>query len=159
MINENYAVIAGYASIFNNVDLNKHKILKNAFDGSLLKNTPLLWQHDMKIPIGKILSSNIDDIGVYVECAITLSTDAGKMAYSLIKDGIVDSLSIGMQTNHTMVEKMTGVTLIKKAKVIEISIASVPINPLCKISFCKLASEMFLVGSSGFEPPTSTMST
>ncbi len=133
----NYVIIAGYASIFDNIDRNKHVMLREAFTkhSSIQQNIPLLWQHDMKNPIGSLLHAKVDNIGLYVEGFITLKTDTGKSVYNLINDGIIDGLSVGLQVEKSFLDKHLNALVIQRAQLLEISIASVPVNPMCKILF------------------------
>ena len=62
-------------------------------------------------------------------------------------------MSVGLKIQESKMEM--GILNIKNAALLEISITPNPVNIFCHIDFC----EEFLVGSSGLEPPTSTMST
>ncbi len=72
MINKNnYAVIAGYAAVFNNIDKNSHVILPTAL--KLPPEIPIIFQHKDNQILGKVLHSNFDSRGLYVEAALLLN--------------------------------------------------------------------------------------
>jgi len=91
--------IRGYASIFDVVDSYGDVVVPGAFARTL--DTPeernrvvVLWQHDVRQPIGVPTVMREDSKGLYVEAKIS-KTARGDEALALISDGVVKELSIG----------------------------------------------------------------
>lgn len=133
MQNKNYAIIAGYASTFNNIDKNNHIVLKDALLYN--KNIPILLQHDFQKQIGTILNLQSDFYGLYVEAAFNLNTPLKQRVYKLIKNNSIHGMSVGLRTLKSKFEN--NIMRIEKAKVIEISLTGKPVNTFCKIDFCE----------------------
>lgn len=93
--------ITGYGSIWEKVDSYNEATVKGCFRKSLTalrkskKPLKMLWQHDSGVPIGKWDVFQEDDKGLYLEGAINLETQRGQDAWSDIKFGSLDGLSIG----------------------------------------------------------------
>lgn len=87
----------GYASYFDNVDSYGDIISKGAFTKTLKENRnriKILWQHNTSEPIGIPEIMEEDSKGLYVKGKISM-TEAGKKAMILMRDGVVDEMSIG----------------------------------------------------------------
>lgn len=128
--------IAGYGSVFGNVDSGGDRILKGAFTRSLQERLPkMLWQHDMREPIGKWLEVREDGYGLYVKGRLTLGSSKGRDAYALLKDGAFDGLSIGYVTRDY---SMNGeVRDIKDVDLYEVSPVTLQMNELAKVESVK----------------------
>lgn len=90
-------MIEGYAAYFNNVDSYGDIIEKGAFSKTLQENNnriKVLWQHDVNEPIGKPIVMEQDDKGLYIKAKISM-TETGKKAMELMRDGVIDEMSIG----------------------------------------------------------------
>ena len=87
---------SGYASTFGNVDEGGDVVMRGAFRESLehRPNPKLLWQHDVGEPLGKVVNLREDERGLFGEFKISRTT-RGQDAYQLLKDGAIDSMSIG----------------------------------------------------------------
>ena len=91
--------IEGYGSTFWNVDSGGDRVASGAFAASIKAKMPrMLWQHDPDKPIGKWVSAEEDNNGLRVKGRLALGTDQGRNAYELVKEGVLDSLSIGYRT-------------------------------------------------------------
>lgn len=93
-------MIAGYASTFGNVDEVGDTIERGAFAESIKSRFPakqvkVLWQH--RDPLGLPVKMVEDDKGLYVEARIS-KTRLGDEALELMRDGVVDRMSIGFST-------------------------------------------------------------
>ena len=87
----------GYAAVFNNVDLGSDVILPGAFrqvkttrDGKVR----IAIHHDLKSLAGKA-SFAMDAHGLRVDGQLTLGVGYVRDAYELMKDGVLDGLSVG----------------------------------------------------------------
>ena len=99
-IDEDAGTFEGYASVFGNVDSYGDVVMPGAFSKTLLERADrvkVLWQHDAWTPIGKPIEMREDKAGLYTKSKIS-QTQVGKDALTLLRDGVVNELSIGYQT-------------------------------------------------------------
>jgi Escherichia/Staphylococcus phage prohead protease len=130
---------SGYASTFGNVDEGGDVVLRGAFRNSLARRVPrLLWQHDMHEPIGKVLGLTEDDRGLHGEFKLSRTT-RGHDAYQLLKDGAIDSMSIGYIPDDQEFDDAHGVRKLKSVDLLEISLVSIPMNEEARITAVKAA--------------------
>ena len=90
---------AGYASVFGSeVDTWPRTVVDpGAFTKTLTEGAgrvKVLWQHDPWCPIGKPIEMREDNKGLYVVGKIS-DTQAGRDALTLLRDGVVEEMSIG----------------------------------------------------------------
>ena len=90
---------AGYASVFGSeVDTWPRTVVDpGAFTKTLAEGAgrvKVLWQHDPWCPIGKPIEMREDNKGLYVVGKIS-DTQAGRDALTLLRDGVVEEMSIG----------------------------------------------------------------
>lgn len=89
--------IEGYAAYFGNVDSYGDIIEQGAFSKTLKENNnrvKVLWQHNTNEPIGKPIQMEQDSKGLYIKAKISM-TDVGRKAMELMRDGVIDEMSIG----------------------------------------------------------------
>jgi HK97 family phage prohead protease len=130
---------SGYASTFGNVDEGGDVVLRGAFAGSIARRVPrLLWQHDMREPIGRVLSLKEDDRGLHGEYKLSRTT-RGHDAYQLLKDGAIDSMSIGYIPDDQEFDEAHAVRKLKSVDLLEISLVSIPMNEEARITAVKAA--------------------
>jgi uncharacterized protein len=127
--------LKAYASIFGNEDLDGDIVEKGAFIESLKARTPqLLWGHDQSgVPIGRINEIYEDHKGLYYEASLP-KEDAfvrDRIAPQL-KLGSLKGNSIGFRTKDRERRKEGG-SRIKKADLWEISLVTIPANPLANV--------------------------
>jgi HK97 family phage prohead protease len=113
-------------------------IQPEAFDDSLSEDRELwkvLWQHDQYEPIGKPTSMRRVGNGIEVEGVIS-ETQRGRDAMTLLRDGVIDSLSIGFDAIRTSLTKMNGeeIRLLEKGKLWEVSLVTWPANRAARIT-------------------------
>lgn len=131
----------GYGSIFKNVDLGGDIVLPGAFKRSLAQwkgegQLPgLFWMHDPSRVLGKWLDMKEDAEGLAVK-GVLAETDLGNEIHTLLKMDAVRGLSIGYQTTDQDFDKQ-GNRLIKEAKLWEVSVVSLPMNPLAQVAHVK----------------------
>lgn len=133
-----YATFSGYASVFDYLDSQMDIVQKGAFSKSLMKNpnVKMLWQHDRYQPIGKYTKLMEDAKGLYVEGEICLDVPQGKATYGLLKQGALDSLSIGYITKDAEITN-GGVRILKELDLFEISVVTFPANDMAMIDGVK----------------------
>ena len=140
----------GYASVFNNVDLGDDVILPGAF--VRVKTTrngrlKLALFHDLTKLVGSAEYSE-DDHGLLVKGRINLKVSYARDAYELMKDGTLDSMSIGFNTLEEGYEKRDGrqVRVIKQAELWEASIVPFGMNPEAEVLSVKSSVRQFEKG-------------
>ena len=128
---------SGYASTFGNIDEGGDVVLRGAFSDSLARRVPrLLWQHDMHEPIGKVVQLKEDDRGLHGDFLIS-RTSRGHDAYVLLKDGAIDSMSIGYIPDEQEFDDEHNVRKLKSVDLLEISLVSIPMNGEARVTAVK----------------------
>lgn len=122
-------IFCGYASVFNVLDNQNDIILPNAVKNTDdLKNIPVLWQHDVEKPIGKVINAYIDNIGLFVYADININLMYGKEAFCCLKNNTINGLSIGYKICKKNVSNE--IQYLKNIRILEISIVSLPSNEM-----------------------------
>lgn len=118
--------IAGYASTWWGApDAYGDVIAPGAFAASIAeRETKFLFEHHT--PIGKQLELREDDHGLWGRWSV-VDTTTGTDAYKLAKAGVLDSLSIGYQTEDAEFRD-DGTRILKQVTLFEVSAVSVPAN-------------------------------
>ncbi len=141
-------VFEGYACIFDEVDLGNDIILSDAFEKSLraknAQNISMLWQHDPMQPIGKWLEIKIDQKGLFVVGELSVRTRHARDVAIMIKDNIVDGLSIGFKTQKAVQKRRQAVRVIKQLDLWEISIVTFPMQPNARIIPAQTSSDIVM---------------
>jgi HK97 family phage prohead protease len=121
-------VVSGLASTFGNLDHTGDVVMRGAFDATLAsgRKRRFLWQHDVSEPIGVEQDMRVTDAGLLGTWKISRTT-RGIDAYELLKDGAVDSLSIGYVPTDFEFDD-AGVRLLKAVDLLEVSLVSIPAN-------------------------------
>ena len=132
----------GYASVFDTKDEYNDVVVKGAFKKTLEDrgdSIKMLWQHDSKEVIGSYTSMYEDDYGLKVYGQINMEVQRGHEAYSLMKMGAIDAMSIGYTTIQEEYKDMEyedeygknmheRVRVLKELKLYEISLVTFPAN-------------------------------
>jgi HK97 family phage prohead protease len=129
---DDYAYFTGYGSVFGNVDEVNDIVEQGAFAETISekKTIPMLWQHDWRQPIGLFKNLREDANGLHVEGEINKKTQKGLEAYSLLKQGAINGLSIGFTTKEYSYDTEKSIRRIKKINLFEISTVTFPANKL-----------------------------
>lgn len=142
-------VFEGYASVFNVVDQVNDKIARGAFKDSLTacnkagRLPPLLWQHEALEPIGAWREMYEDSHGLFVKGDMFIKDIAlAKEAYKLLKENVVTGLSIGYRTQESYREQKSGVRVLTKLDLLEVSLVTFPANDLARVSAVKGLSDI-----------------
>lgn len=135
----------GYLSVFHNTDSYKDIVEPGAFQKTINDARgrggkylfPVLWQHDPSEPIGGFLEMREDRKGLWVKGQLDLDTEKGRRAYSGLKKGYLDGLSIGYDT---IKQKYAGeIRHLLEVRMWEGSIVTFPANPDTRIAGVKTA--------------------
>lgn len=119
----------GVLSTYNNEDLVGDICDPGCFDTSVKARgtkRPLLWQHMYFEPIGSFSITDTKD-NLAVDGHFNMAVQRGREAYSLLKAGDVNGLSIGFQLVDA--DYIDGIRHIKEADLIEGSFVTFPANP------------------------------
>lgn len=131
----------GHGSVFNNIDLGGDIVMPGAFKRSLAQhrksgNLPqMFWMHDPSRVPGKWLDMSEDERGLSVK-GVLAETELGKEIHTLLKMDAVRGLSIGYIAKDQDFDD-DGNRLIKEAELWEVSVVSLPMNPLAQVSGVK----------------------
>ena len=121
---------AGYASVFHVRDDAGDIVLPGAFKRTLSRHGPaavrMLWQHDVRRPIGIWREIREDERGLFVRGQLALSSAAGREAAELVKIGAVDGLSIGFRTIRASRDRLRKARLLHEVELWEISLVTFP---------------------------------
>ncbi len=121
--------IEGYASVFDELDSCGDIVVRGAFEKTICqmssgKYPKLLWQHDTSSPIGTIQELREDDYGLFVKAKLLLEIPKAQEVYSLLKNKVVDGLSIGYRVNHHYIKG--GNNYLTDLELVEISVVTFP---------------------------------
>lgn len=139
--------IEGYGAIFGNRDQGGDIVQRGAFQDDIKsgRHVKMLWQHDPAQVIGVWDSVAEDGNGLRVKGRFLLDVDKGREAYSLVKNGALNGLSIGYRAVETE-RTRDGARLILKAEVWEVSLVTFPMNQAATLTGVKsLQSEQDVV--------------
>jgi HK97 family phage prohead protease len=118
----------GYGSTFRNWDEDGDIIQKGAFELTLpefLVSGLILYQHQMRVPIGKPTVAREDEKGLYLKARISDTSD-GRDCLTLMRDGVITKLSIGYRVEaYTMLSKEQGIALLGESDY-QAAMASLP---------------------------------
>lgn len=147
MQTKNKGIIKGYGSYFDKVDQQNDIIAKGAFKKTLNawklsgKKPKMLWQHQASNPIGIWEHMEEDEYGLYVEGRLALGIQPARDAYVLLKEGILDGLSIGFRTIEAVQDTQRKARLILDLDLLEISLVTFGANPLARVHRVKFSYE------------------
>ena len=102
----------------------------------------LLWQHDYRQPIGLWKNIREDNHVLYVEGQLLLDIAQAREAYFLLKNGIVDGLSIGfVAVRSRRKDGRQGhvrVRVLEEVNLQEVSLVTFAANPKAKVEHVKM---------------------
>ena len=131
--------LEGLGAVFRNRDLGGDIIAPGAFSKTLKAPTqkvrPMLWMHKPDQVIGRWDSMKESDDGLVVK-GILADTDLGNEIHTLLKMEAVRGLSIGYEVNDYGYDK-SGARILKEIDLWEVSVVSMPMNPLATIQHVK----------------------
>ena len=134
----------GYASVFDVIDKMHDVVIKGAFKETIKQwkkkahRLPMLWQHDIKEPIGYYKTIEEDDKGLFVEGQFLKDEDAlAQKAYTHVKAGTVSGLSIGYIPDDCKYDGDKDVFILKKIDLLEISLVTIPANDDARVDMIK----------------------
>lgn len=134
----------GYASVFGLADQGGDIVMPGAFADSLKAKSAagirLLFQHDPKEPVGRLLHVIEDRHGLKVAGQLLTEVPRSQALRDLIAGGALDGLSIGFRTVRATRDRASGYRHLWQIDLWEISIVTFPMMDQARIL-------------SGFKPP------
>lgn len=124
--------VRGYVSRFDVPDRSGDIIRKGAFLG-LPAEVPLLWQHDLERPIGRVTALLEDDRGLRMEAGISPACRDGLDALALVRSGAVTGLSFGYRVKQARAAPGGGRELLK-LELLECSVVTLPMHRDARIT-------------------------
>ncbi len=125
--------IAGYAGLFGVADLGGDIIQPGAFTKTLAMQSPhdikILYQHDATRPIGRWQIVRETERGLWVEGHLTEHVQLADEAFALVKDGVLDGLSIGFRAVRAQAGKGRIKRRLIEIQLVEISLVTFPMQP------------------------------
>jgi uncharacterized protein len=146
----------GYASTFGNRDEVGDIIEAGAFTKTIAERGPngtkqikILWQHSE--PLGMPTIMQEDSKGLYVEGKIS-KTRLGDEALELMRDGVVDKMSIGFSIpgGKSDWDEKRGSRIIREVKLFEFSPVTFPANEMASIEDVKSIEGLIALVKSGY---------
>ena len=138
---QNNGTFEGYASLFGVADLGNDIVVPGAFRETLkargTSGIKMLYQHDPHQPIGAWLEVREDRKGLYVKGRVLPDIEKGRDVLSLMRAGILDGLSIGFKTLDGKRCRRTGIRLLHKIDLWEISVVTFPMQHQARITNVK----------------------
>jgi HK97 family phage prohead protease len=122
---------AGYAAVFDRVDLGADVVRAGAFARSLKRGSavPLLWQHDRRRPIGRVEYLKEDRRGLRVIARLS-GSGTGRMAAALLREGRVAGLSFGFRVRRAGFGRPRELA---DVELIEVSLVTRPMQPRARV--------------------------
>ena len=141
---ESTGEFAGYAAVFGNRDSGNDIIERGAFAKTIVEDfnrIKILSQHnDCELPIGKPLELREDEKGLYIRGKIS-DTQKGRDVRTLLKDGVLNELSIGYDAIIFDFDSEEGARHLKEIRLWEVSIVTWAMNDQAKIDEVKSLTE------------------
>lgn len=140
----------GYASTFGNTDRDNDVMENGAFANSIQKliangdNLPILWQHNMDMPLGIYLSFTEDNNGLFVKGKMPKSDTFVKgRVIPQMQIGSVRKMSIGFfitDSEFQTTDDNKTVRVIKDVDLLEVSLVTIPANDQADVTNMKSAT-------------------
>lgn len=151
----------GYASTFGNEDRGADICVSGCFADTLIRRpadkVKMLYQHRFDQIIGKWIEAREDSKGLYVKGQLFLNTLKGAEVHVLMKEGALDSMSIGFRTLIDEWDRELHVRRLVKVDLFEISVVTFPMNEQATVQLVKgdkvpteREFEQFLMREAGF---------
>jgi HK97 family phage prohead protease len=137
--------ISGYASVFGVTDGHGDVVVKGAFKNTIAdfyagKKPKLLWQHDVRSPIGLIEEIFEDNHGLFVRGRLLLEIPKAREVYFLLKNQAIDGFSIGYKIKNNYFKD--GKQYLTDIELPEISIVTFPACEEAVVNDVKSANDV-----------------
>lgn len=159
-------IIEGYASTFGGEpDAYGDVIVQGAYTKTIKENgdrIKYLMNHNWDLIVGKVVEAKEDAHGLFIKAKIS-ETENGKNLMTLVKDGVIDRMSIGYIPIKWDFDE-SGICYLREIKLLEVSAVGIPANEHAEITGAKnLTPDRFKSkegeGSDGANPEESKKTT
>ena len=137
---ESTGEFSGYAAVFGNRDSGNDIIEKGAFAKTIVEDFHrikiLALHNDCWLPVGKPIELREDDRGLFIRGKIS-DTSMGRDIRTLLKDGVLNELSIGYDAIGFDYDSKQDTRHLKEIKLWEVSIVTWAMNDQAKIEEVK----------------------
>lgn len=126
--------VSGYASTYD-LDLGQDRVLPGAYAKSLAsgRRVRFLYAHDARQVLGTAHDLHEDEKGLFGRFKIS-RTALGEDVHTLVKDGALDSFSIGFLADDFEVDQKSGHRHLKAISLLECSLVALPLNPAAVVT-------------------------
>lgn len=135
---------SGYAAVFGNRDSGDDIIEKGAFSKTIREDFDrikiLALHNDCWLPVGKPIELREDEKGLYIRGKIS-DTAMGRDIKTLLKDGVLNEMSIGYDAVAFDFDSELGVRHLKEIRLWEVSIVTWAMNDQARIEEVKSMAE------------------
>lgn len=135
---------SGYAAVFGNKDSGDDVIEKGAFSKTIREDFDrikiLALHNDCWLPVGKPIELREDEKGLYIRGKIS-DTSMGRDIKTLLRDGVLNEMSIGYDAVDFDYDGTTGVRHLKEIRLWEVSIVTWAMNDQARIEEVKSMAE------------------
>lgn len=131
--------VEAYASTFGNIDSGRDIVEKGAFTKTIQENNrriKALFNHDWNQVIGKPLEVIEDSKGLYTKTQF-IDTPKSREIYELVKEDIVNELSIGYDIVKNSYDKENKINRLKELKLYEYSFVTFAMNEMAQVTDVK----------------------
>ena len=131
----------GLASVYNIKDQGGDVVIPGAFKEFELtqdQQIRILDGHDTRAPIGKGKLTETP-LGLHVKATLNMAVSRAREVFALLKDGIIDGLSIGYTPLAGGVEYRDGARYLTALRLFEISTVVFPMNQSARVGLVKHA--------------------
>lgn len=141
---ESTGEFSGYAAVFGNRDSGNDIIEKGAFAKTIVEDFHrikiLALHNDCWLPVGKPIELREDDRGLFIRGKIS-DTSMGRDIRTLLKDGVLNELSIGYDAIEFDYDSKQDTRHLKEIKLWEVSIVTWAMNDQAKVEEVKAMVE------------------
>ena len=142
-VNNGRRLIRGYASVSDIIDRQNEVVTHDALvmaANDLLENHRVFYEHKHdELPIGKVVSSTVDNNGLVVVVELSKGSHAENI-WTLIKEGILNSFSIGgriIDAHSSRDGDGNSYNVIDKLELFEVSVVGLPANAEARFKLVK----------------------
>ena len=129
--------VSGYVATYD-LDLGNDRVSKGAFTKTLASGhrVRFLYGHDARQILGTTEELREDDKGLFGRFRIS-RTQLGDDVHTLLKDGALDSFSIGFLPDEYELDKKSGARTLSAISLLECSLVALPMNPQALVTGVK----------------------
>jgi HK97 family phage prohead protease len=134
-------VFEGFAARFNRVDASGDMIRPGAFTHSLrqrgVSGVRMLFQHDPSEPVGAWVEMIESADGLFVKGRLNKHVQRGRELMALLEDRALDGLSIGFRAVAAHRDRLTGIRMLHRVDLWEISLVTFPMQDGARVTAVK----------------------